>query len=337
MDILKNHPSSLSTNASLDAADLLCKMATPAEADMIRMIALNDIYKGHIPLERIKTRLRYTQPWDYYDSLFYEIFDCPNMEALYCEKIRYYYENNLYTLSNHDMTKSCPFHNELNRLAVLYQKDGSVFDLCDGTLEGIISVAANLELDYREIISFADLKDQLDMLNSGSSQTVRTKRYDRLMQYTEVQYIEKHPYFPELNGQRGVFAKCDIPKGTILGYYSGDAARMGDDMPPLLCSWPLATYNYKLSFILGRRFIQSYTQWTDGYSLGNAMKLVNTAVPNASGRQAIKPKDAPSFANIACYFGHFETSDIIRFISVPFYISYKDIKKGEELMTFYPL
>ena len=259
------------------------------------------------------------------------------MEQRYIEKIIYYYDSNPYALSSKDMSKSCPFHNALNGLAVLYQRDGSVFDLSNGSLEGIISIAANLELDYRDIISWKDLKLQLDELNAGPPKEVRQKRFNRLTQYTEVKYIDQHPHFPALNGQRGVFAKSDIPKGTILGYYSGDAARMGDDMPPLLCSWPLATYNYKMSFFLGRRFIQSYTQWTDGYSLGNAMKLVNTAVPNTRGRRPIKLDNVPSYANLACYFGHFQSSDTIEFISAPFYITFKDVKKGEELMTFYPL
>ena len=70
MEQITNLKDLLNTSETIDASALLCQMATPAEADMIRILALNDLYDGYIPLEKLKQRLRYSQPWDYYDTLF---------------------------------------------------------------------------------------------------------------------------------------------------------------------------------------------------------------------------------------------------------------------------
>lgn len=301
---------------------------------MLRILALDAIYEGNIPKEKLQKRLRYTKPWHYYDEIFHEDFSCKILEQQYAEKLIALYEENPFALEGSNMRESCPYHDKLNAIGILYKKDGSLIDMQNGVLQGLIEVAANLKLDYREIISFTALRDQLKEMLSGNT---REKRYAHFQKYLFVQKIEDHAHFPELNGQRGVFAKQDIPAGTVIGFYSGDAARIGDDMPPLLCSWPLATYDYKLSFLLARRFIQSYVEWTDGYTLGNAMKLVNSAAPMASSRRPVASKDAPSYGNTACYFGHFKTDDSHCYITIPFYITYKAVKKGGEIMTYYPL
>ena len=86
---------------------------------------------------------------------------------------------------------------------------------------------------------------------------------------------------------------------------------------------------------MGRHFIQSYMEWTDGYILGNMMKLVNSASPEACSRRPVSIEKVPPYGNTACYFGHFITNEKNKYITIPFYITHKDIKKGEEIMTYY--
>ena len=99
----------------------------------------------------------------------------------------------------------------------------------------------------------------------------------------------------------------------------------------------MASYQYKWSFHLTRHFIHGYTQWIDGYILGNMLKLVNSAIEASHLRRPVKIQDAPKYANVACYFGHFIMNEQPRFITMPFYITYRSIKKDEEIMTYYPL
>ena len=153
---------------------------------------------------------------------------------------------------------------------------------------------------------------------------------------TEVRYIKEHAYFPELNGQRGVFAKTIIPAGTVLGYVTGDAKKIGDVTPPILCSWPISSYRFKINFMLARHFVHTYTQWVDSYILGNRLKLINSCVPEFTGYKPIKSYDAPYLGNIGCYFGHFVLdNEKPKFMTLPFYIAIRDIAPNEELMTFY--
>lgn len=329
-----NFSKTISLEQDIDPSEALCASATPAEADMLRILALYQIFGDDVPQTYLKRRLRYSNPWEYYDSLFYEEFTDSQLCYEFARAIIELQENNIFALNTADMKKSCPYHIGLNSLPVLFRRDGHIFDLKNGRLTGIIPYAANIKLHYQELISFETLSQQLYDLNSGD---MRHKRGTLLNHTTEIKYIKTHPHFPALSGQRGVFAKNNISKGTVIGYYSGDMASLGDNMPPLLCSWPLATYKHKITFMLTRRFIRTYLEWTDGYILGNSMKLVNTACPQFDGRQPLSLKNAPAYGNIACYFGHFETEDIIKYMTIPFYITMRDITEGEELMTFYPL
>ena len=317
-----------------DASEILCGLATPAEADMIRILALNTIYNGNVPAEKLKKRLRYTKPWAYYDDILHQEFESVTQQKQFTQALIDLSEQNIYALNVTDMRKSCPYHDALGGLPVLYHKDGTISDMKNGVLKSIRKMAANLNLDYRDILSFKDLSEQFYHLNTGN---IRQNRYNMLNQYIDVRYIKKHPHFEKLNGQRGVFAKNDIQAGTVLGYYSGDCGYMGDDMPPLLCSWPVGIYYNKLTFTIRRNMMHTYLRWTDGYITGNAMKLVNTAAPIASRRNPVAVKNKPSYGNIACYFGHFQTDDVHKYISIPFYIAIQNIKKDDELMTFYPI
>lgn len=337
MDFMKsilNINEMVSVRQFIEPAEILCSVATPAEADMLYILALENIFEGKVPEEKLKFRLRYTKPWEYFDCLVNKEFVDKGLLRDFTNEVIRLYDNNPFSLTQSNMRLSCPYHDGLNGIAVLYRKDGTKHELQNGVLKALRPVVANVQINYQEIISFEDMKQQFDDLNFGN---VREKRKNLLDKYTYVSMIKDHPHFQDLNGQRGVFAKQDIPAGTVLGYYSGDAARAGDDMPPLLCSWPISTYKHKLTFYLTRRLIATYLEWTDGYSIGNSMKLVNTAIPSFTGRSPISKENMPSYGNTGCFFGHFETEDNSPFISLPFYMSLRDVKKDEELMTFYPL
>jgi hypothetical protein len=219
-------------------------------------------------------------------------------------------------------------------LPPLFLNNGSVLTLKNAECVGIIPMAANIEKNYKDFTNETELKHEFKALNKRDNPF--SARFCRLDALTEVRYIREHPYFPELNNQRGVFAKTMIPAGTVLGYVTGDMRKMGDATPPILCSWPAASYKFKVNFMLARHFIHSYTQWVDSYIIGNRLKLVNSCIPEFTGYKPIKGHETPYFGNVGCYFGHFELeNEKPKFVTLPFYITTRDIAPHEELMTYY--
>jgi hypothetical protein len=317
-----------------DLAETLTMCVNPAEADMLLTIALFKIFQEAIPEHYLANRFDYKQPWHFFNKIFDIIAKDKTLSNHLSCSIIALYEENPFSLGNDDSVHTTPYHAYLDGLPPLFFKNGSMVTLKNAKFAGIIPTAANLDKNYKDFTTDADLIHEFKALNNRDN--IAYARSCRLDALTEVRYIKEHPYFPALNNQRGVFAKTLIPAGTVLGYLTGDARKMGDATPPILCSWPMAQYKFKVSFSLARHFIHTYTQWVDSYILGNRLKLTNSCVPDFTGYKPIKPEDAPYFGNIGCYFGHFILdNEKPKFITVPFYIALRDIAIGEELMTFY--
>jgi hypothetical protein len=334
---MKNKDTFLNTlieTAMPDLAETLAICVNPAEADMLLMIALWKTYQHGIPEKYLVNRFDYTQPW----AFFSKIFDITNQDKGLSNDLTYHiislYEDNPFTLGNDDCVNTSPYHRTLDSFPPLFLKNGTMLTLKNAEFVGIIPMAANIEKNYKEFTNHIELKHEFNALNKRENPLF--SRACRLDALTEVRYIKEHPYFPELNHQRGVYAKTIIPAGTILGYVTGDAHKIGDATPPTLCSWPISSYRFKVNFMLARHFVHSYTQWVDSYIIGNRLKLINSCIPEFKGYKPIKSHESPYYGNVGCYFGHFElVNEKPKFITIPFYIATRDIGIGEELMTYY--
>jgi hypothetical protein len=317
-----------------DLVETLSMCVNPAEADMLLTIALLRVYHNAIPDKYLVNRFDYQEPWHFFNKIINIITQDENLSNhLSCEIIGLY-EDNPFTLSCNDATNTSPYHAYLDQLPPLFLNNGTMLTLKNAQFTGLIPTAANVDINYKDIISNQDLDYEFKSLNERDN--VLQARAIRLEALTEVKYIKEHPQFSQLNGQRGVFARTFIPAGTVIGYVTGDVKKMGDATPPVLCSWPFASYRLKMSFKLARHFVHSYTQWVDSYILGNRLKLVNSCIPDFNNYKPIKFSDAPAFGNIGCFFGHFILNDEKpKYITVPFYMAIRDIPPQEELMTFY--
>jgi hypothetical protein len=334
---MKNKDTFLNTlieTAMPDLAETLSICVNPAEADMLLTIALWKIFGQEIPEYYLSDRFDYHQPWGFFNK----IFDITNKDKGLSNDLTYHiislYEDNPFTLGHDDCDTTSPYHQALDSLPPLFLKNGTMLTLKNAEFVGIIPVAANIERNYKEFTNQIELRHEFNALNKRENPLF--SRGCRLNALTEVRYIKEHPYFPQLNNQRGVYATTIIPAGTILGYVTGDAHKMGDATPPTLCSWPMSTYKFKVNFTLARHFVHSYTQWVDSYIIGNRLKLINSCIPEFKGYKPIQSTDAPYYGNIGCYFGHFELeNEKPKFITLPFYMAMRDIATGEELMTYY--
>ncbi|MFT6071555.1 MAG: hypothetical protein ACJAQ0_000084 [Dasania sp.] len=317
-----------------DLVETLSMCVNPAEADMLLTIALLKTYQKSMPEKFLINRFDYQESWKFFDKIFNIIAnDSALSNHLSCEIIALY-EQNPFSLSSDDSHNTAPYHPYLDQLPPLFFNNGTMINLKNAQFSGLIPTAANLDMNYQDVISKNDLMYEFKALNERDNPgEARAVRLDAL---TDVRYIKEHSYFPNLNGQRGVFAKQLIPSGTVLGYVTGDVRKMGDATPPMLCSWPMASYRFKMSFSLARHFVHSYTQWVDSYILGNRLKLVNSCIPDFNSYKPIKKSEAPFQGNVGCYFGHFTLSnEKPKYITVPFYMTLRDIAPDEELMTYY--
>jgi|GEM_PF-2774515 len=317
-----------------DLGETLSMCVNPAEADMLLTLALFKTYHYAIPEKHLINRFDYTQPWHFFDKILQIIAkDQTLSEHLSCEIINLY-EENPFTLSCDDAVNTSPYHAYLDQLPPLFLNNGSMVHLKNAQFKGLIPTAANINIHYKDVISDQDLMYEFKALNERELPS--EARAIRLNALTDVRYIKEHLYHPELVGQRGVFASTIIPAGTVLGYVTGDMRKMGQATPPILCSWPMASYRFKMSFKLARHFVHSYTQWVDSYILGNRLKLINSCIPQFSGYKPIKYSDAPFSGNVGCFFGHFALEDENpAYVTLPFYMTLRDIAPDEELMTFY--
>ncbi len=317
-----------------DLAETLTMCVNPAEADMLLTIALFQTYQEAIPEKYLINRFDYKQPWGFFNKIIDIIASDKILSNHLSCAIIALYEDNPFSLSSDDYVNASPYHAYLDKMPPLFFQNGTVLTLKNAEFAGIIPTAANLEKNYTEFTTHTNLVHEFKALNKRDDPAYA--RYCRLDALTEVRYLKEHPYFPELNNQRGVFAKTIIPAGTVLGYVTGDARKIGDATPPILCSWPLASYKFKMSFMLARHFVHTYTQWVDSYILGNRLKLINSCIPEFTGYKAINTYEAPYFGNVGCYFGHFVlNNEKPKFVTLPFYMTLRDIAPHEELMTFY--
>lgn len=317
-----------------DLAETLSICVNPAEADMLLTIGLYKTYHDSIPEKYLVDRFDYHQPWHFFDKVFNLVMQNKSLsEHLSC-CITSLYEENPFSLGHDDAPDTSPYHPYLDRLPPLFFNDGRMINLKGAEFTGIITNAANLDQHYKEITTRQELAQEFKALNMRDNPL--EARFNRLEALTEVRYIKEHPLFPELNYQRGVYAKSLIPAGTVIGYVTGDAKKIGDTTPPILCSWPIASYRFKFSFAMARHFVHTYTEWVDSYIIGNRLKLVNSCIPDFKGYKPIKPNKAPEYGNIGCYFGHFiSENEKPKYMTVPFYLALRDIHPDEELMTFY--
>jgi hypothetical protein len=176
-----------------------------------------------------------------------------------------------------------------------------------------------LKLKYTDFSTTTDLKQQIHDLNNIAD------RNARLNKMVYVKRITDHKHFKELNGQRGVFAKTNIPKGTIIDYYSGEYAQYPQLMPPMLCTWRIQTAKNWFSYQWKNFSIFNENAWVDAFILGNMMKLVNSCYSN---HHIVK-----DIGNIGCYFFHFKSPQL--YLSLPVYVAIKDITTETELLSFY--
>ena len=176
-----------------------------------------------------------------------------------------------------------------------------------------------LDLNYRYFVTESNLKTQIHELNNT------TDRNARLQKMVYAKRIQSHAFFETLNGQRGVFAKSDIPAGTIIDYYSGEYMQYPAPMPPTLCTWRTHKTYSRLNHLWNHRKTSRFSGWTDAFVLGNMMKLVNSCYAHNTLLSYI--------CNIGCYFFHFKSQEY--HLSLPVYVTTKDIAKDSELLAFY--
>ena len=321
-------------------AERLCAYSDPAEADMIKTLALFQIFGASPPPAYYEPRLRRCGGWAFYDKLIYEFAPSdPDFLTRFIDTVAELEAENPFSLRKNAQfaakdKKIAPYHPACDYLPVLLGENGVSLDTADARLVAVWNNAANIALSYKAVTSLKKLTADFDALFSAPD---GRGLGDRLAETTVIKTPADRALFPELNGQRSLFARCDLPAGTVLGLVSGDAGKIGDKLPPVLCSWPYARYRNRLSFWLRRNFPYSYIRWIDSYVIGNRLKLVNSCCPNFNGIKPLTLKIAPSFGNVGCFFGHFSSPRAPRYFTLPFYMAIKDIKAGEELFTFYAL
>ena len=305
-----------------NAFDYLSLAGSPAEADMLRFLTLyclnnesltfNHVNHAHLP------RLKHKTPWDFYHAIYeYDSGQSLNISHKISETFTQLKFENELSLNPSEKDLS-PYHPRLNNLPPIIMPN-NIIDFKTLICLKITEAQPYLNLDYRTFTNDNYLKTQIHALNTI------TDRNARLYNMVYVKRIKDHAFFNHLNGQRGVFAKTDIPAGTIIDYYSGEYAEYPAPMPPTLCTWRVLVSHSYLSHAWKSRKISRFNGWTDAFILGNMMKLVNSCYSHYYSN--------PDIGNIGCYFFHFQAKN--HYLSLPVYVAIKDIPKDSELFTFY--
>lgn len=296
--------------------DYLSLAQSPAEADMLRYLALSEL---GLLNSTYKLRLcEMKEVWDFYTSIHDLDYKLSSKDITFITKkfteLKFANELSL-TISEKNLA---PYHPLLNNLPPLICKDHHI-DFTQAKCLGVSQAQPYLNLKYEYVVSKKAMIQQIDYLNQ-----IKDKN-QHLNEFVTVKRIQEHPHFPKLNGQRGVFAKHDIPAGTLIDYYSGEYRTSPDLMPPMLCSWSVQKSNSWIGYKYKTRKIKSYGGWTDAFILGNMMKLVNSCYSSNTLISEI--------GNIGCYYAHLKTKDY--YLSLPFYMTIKDISQGSELLAHY--
>jgi hypothetical protein len=315
---MDNHISSLVDSFQKAAFDYLCLAQSPAEADMVRFLtcySLN-LNTGLKPL--YSPRLKNNAPWDFYTAIYdFDANQSPDIQNAIAEKFTTLKFENELSL-NQSEKNLCPYHPMLNNLPPLILPN-KVINFATLNCFKITQAQPFLDLDYRYFTTENNLKTQIHELNNTAD------RNARLHKIAYPKRIKNHAYFDNLNGQRGVFAKTDIPAGTIIDYYSGEYQEYPAPMPPILCTWRVNQSEHWFSHFWNHRKISRFSGWTDAFVLGNMMKLVNSCYTHNTLLSDI--------GNIGCYFFHFKSKQY--YLSLPVYVATKDIAKDSELLAFY--
>lgn len=291
---------------------------SPAEVDMLRYLALYSLNPHYVMNNLSLPRLKNLEPWDFYNLIYERDYTQPFMitQQIAEEFSRLKFENEL-SLNNTESNLS-PYHPMLNNLPPLILPN-MIIRLQNLQCFNITEAQPYLNFNYKNFTTKKHLTHQIDELNNIYD------RNTRLNNFVYVKRIKEHSYFDALNGQRGVFAKTDIPAGTIIEYYSGEYAQYPQPMPPMLCTWRVQKSENWLKNQWQHRKISRFSGWTDAFILGNMMKLVNSCSTATS--------TIPEIGNIGCYYFHFKSKDL--YVSLPVYVAIKDISKNSELLTFY--
>ena len=149
-----------------DPSEILCQMGSPAEADMMRILALHDLNRNQKNSFDCDYRMRfsYTKGWCFYNGLFEENWTCPTVKNLLSQRLITLYEQNPFAIS---YSMQAPYHNATNYLPILFKKNGDKINLDGGELYDLIKVAANIALPITDILPLSSLKQQFFYLNHG--------------------------------------------------------------------------------------------------------------------------------------------------------------------------
>jgi hypothetical protein len=317
--IMYHHLVSLAHDLKNNAYDYISLAQSPAEVDMLRFLTIYSLSSnGAILNHKNLPRLKNYTPWDFYNVLYdADYTQSSDIVHKISEKFTHLKFENELSLNPSEKNLS-PYHPMLNNLPPLILHD-TIIDFQALRCFKITQAQPYLNLDFRYCVTEDDLKHKIHELNTI------TDRNARLNTMVYVQRIKDHDFFNDLNGQRGVFAKTDIPAGTIIDYYSGEYTAYPAPMPPLLCTWRVQKSLSYLDYLWKYRKISRFSGWTDAFILGNMMKLVNSCYSQHTVISDI--------GNIGCYFFHFKSKGF--YVSLPVYVAIKDITKDSELLTFY--
>ncbi|MFT6212621.1 MAG: hypothetical protein ACJARD_000748 [Alphaproteobacteria bacterium] len=306
------------THLKESAYDYISLAQSPAEADMLRFLAIYQLNQHNELDDRYLLRLNNTTSWGFYNAVYDLDYQSPiaiiNKIAHRFTHLKFENELSL-TYQEKDL---CPYHPLLNNFPPLIKQDKRV-SLKHLECFKITDAQPYLNQNYRYVATQSQLKQQIDALNHTEN------RNNRLDEMVQVKRITKHQTFLNLNGQRGVFAKKNIKAGTIIDYYSGEHRQYPDPMPPMLCTWRIQeSYNW-LDYYYKHRQVKRFNGWTDAFILGNMMKLVNSCYDQQTMHHDL--------GNIGCYYFHFKSKGY--YLSLPVYMAIKDIPQETELLTFY--
>lgn len=298
--------------------DYLSLAQSPAEADMLRYLAIHCLNPDLTACYNNIPRLKNFTPWDFYSVIYDSDYtELPDIIFKISETFTALKFENELSL-NQSEKKLSPYHPMLNNLPPLIGLDKKI-DFKTLHCTTITQAQPYLNQEYRDFTTETQLKNQIHALNCI------TDRNARLNKLVYVKRIKDHALFKGLNGHRGVFAKTNIEAGTVIDYYSGEYTTYPAPMPPILCTWRVQKSESYLDFYWKSRKITRFSGWTDAFILGNMMKLVNSCYSNG--------QMVADIGNIGCYFFHFQSKGL--YLSLPVYVALKDIPQNTELLAFY--
>lgn len=183
-------------------------------------------------------------------------------------------------------------------------------------------------------ILYENIKMQMEKILTMSNQN-RAKFLDELLNEVTITEKDCNKYkLPHVMiSQKGIIAKKDIKKNTVLGFYSGIYARDLSDIIHLKSFFTndqLSLYTYSLGSI------GSYPRII-GYKYGNKLSLINASISyDKSAHELAKEYNLRNnLIVIRAKSGENSYQDDPNFFDLVTFITLKDIKKGEQLFYDY--